>query len=214
MQPQFYEPNKLKQLIAIAANKAEFDTKDKSDSSEYRTLLKELTKKTSTSQMTRVELIKVLHHFQQKGFKITAAKSKKNNAPWLSKLISLWTELHERGFIRNKQYSALEQWAIGQINTEGVEVPAKLEWMGKYNNDLIEKLKKWGHRRLVESINQQWPTFQALLNANMHNFNQDQCDVVESVLQNVGKSRLSYQEALDTFDFMQRIANDFGGVPS
>jgi phage gp16-like protein len=214
MQPQFYEPNKLKQLIAIAANKAKFDTKDKSDSSEYRTLLKELTKKTSTSQMTRVELIKVLHHFQQAGFKITAAKAKKNNAPWLSKLISLWTELHERGFIRNKQYSALEQWAKGQFDSAQVDPPAKLEWMSKYNNELIEKLKKFGHRCLCSAIHQQWPAFQALLKANMHKFNEEERDTIESVFSNVNKSKLSYQEALDTFDFMQRLTKDFGGVSS
>lgn len=214
MQPQFYEPNKLKQLIAIAANKAKFDTKDKSDSSEYRTLLKELTKKTSTSQMTRVELIKVLHHFQQAGFKITAAKSKKNNAPWLSKLISLWNELHERGFIRNKQYSALEQWAIAQFKSTHVQPPAKLEWMSEHKNDLIEKLKKFGHRCLCEAINKQWPTFQTLLNENMHKFNRDECDEIESVFDNVTNSKLSYQEALDTFDLMQRLTNDFGGVSS
>ena len=215
MKDHLYEPKKLKQLIAIAANKAEFDTKDKSDSSEYRTLLKKLTNKTTTSAMSKVELIKVLHHFQSRGFKISAKKSVKNNPPWLKKLISLWAELHERGFIRVESFSALEAWAVAQIaaSYKG-DTPQKLEWMGKYNYDLIERLKKFGLRHLRSSIELKSQGVSALLKENWHLCSDAEKENAHSVFKQIKNIKLSYDGALNAFDFMLSIEQRFSQVKS
>lgn len=146
MKPYFSDAKKLNQLIAIAANKAGLDTQDKDPMSFYRhNILHALTKKTSTSQMTVPEKMKVLEHFKQKGFKVTAAKSAKKNPPWLKKLISLWIEMHNDGFIRDPSFAALEQWAIKQVEHLN-NAPVKLEWMKEESMHLIESLKNYQQR--------------------------------------------------------------------
>lgn len=199
MQPHFYEPKKLKQLIAIAAAKAGFDTKDKSEDSEYRILLKRLANQTSTSKMGKVQLIKVLHHFQERGFKITAAKSKKKNPAWLSKLISLWSELHERGFVRDNRYSALESWAIAQLSTYP-NAPQKLEWMSKFNNDLIERLKRYAHRCYTQNIINEWNAFLDIYESVKDRCNANEMAEIERIWDVVSFQKYSYQEALETYD--------------
>lgn len=146
MKPYFSDARKLNQLIAIAANKAGFDTQDKDPNSQYRhDILQNLTGKTSTSKMTVTEKIRVLEYFKKNGFKITAAKSPKKNPPWLKKLISLWIEMHSDGFIRDPSFAALEQWAIKQVEHLN-NAPVKLDWMKEESMHLIESLKNYQQR--------------------------------------------------------------------
>jgi phage gp16-like protein len=137
---------KLNQLIAIGANELGFDTKDKDPNSQYRhDILFGLTKKTSTSDMTIGEKIKVLDHLKSRGFKITSSGTKKKNPPWIRKLLSIWYEMHQDGFVRNNGYASLEAWAVAQLQHLN-PAPAKLEWMNEHSSQLIESLKKYQTR--------------------------------------------------------------------
>lgn len=143
MKPVLYNPTKLNQLIAIAANEAGFDTKDKDPKSQYRhDILFSLTKKTSTSKMTINEKIVVLEHFKSRGFKIRAKRSPKQNPPWIKKLLSLWLQMHEEGYIRNPSFKALEAWAIKECKNLNPK-PERLEWMQEQSRHLIEQLKQY-----------------------------------------------------------------------
>lgn len=141
------DPKKLNQLIAIAANKSGFVTTDKDPNSPYRhDILKNLTGKTSVSDMSIVEKMKVLEHFKkQYGFKVTAKKSPNKNPPWLKKLLSLWLEMHAAGYIRNPSFKALEAWALTTLAKHN-GVPTKLEWMNEFSKVLIEALKQYKER--------------------------------------------------------------------
>lgn len=113
----------------------------------YRSNLKELTGKSSCSDMTIPELVKVLEHMKKSGFKVSNKKKAKLSGAH-AKLFSLWQEMADAGFIKNRTYKALETWATAncKVKNNGVAV-TKLEW---FTPDMfyqvIEQLKKWQKR--------------------------------------------------------------------
>jgi phage gp16-like protein len=113
----------------------------------YRANLKELTGKISCAKMKIPDLVKVLEHMKKSGFKVTS-----NNKPKLkgahAKLFSLWQEMADAGYIKNRTYSALESWATANCKTKNGGVPvAKLEWFTpNMFSQAIEQLKTWKER--------------------------------------------------------------------
>ena len=113
----------------------------------YRANLKELTGKSSCSAMAIPDLVKVLEHMKKSGFKVTS-----NNKPKLkgahAKLYSLWQEMADAGYIKDRSYAALESWAKLNCKASNNGVPVtKLEW---FTADMfyqaIEQLKNWYQR--------------------------------------------------------------------
>ncbi len=120
----------------------------------YRSNLKDLTGKSSCSDMTIPDLFKVLEHMKSSGFKVTS-----NNKPKLkgahAKLFSLWQEMADAGFIENRTYSALEAWATANCKSKNNGVPVtKLEWFTPAMfRQAIEQLKTWNQRELSKARN-------------------------------------------------------------
>ncbi|WP_102797347.1 regulatory protein GemA [Bowmanella denitrificans] len=206
--------SKQKQLIAIAAQEAGFDTQDKDPGSEYRqTVLRSLTGKTSTSQMTRNDRVKVLQHFIQHGFKLTAKGNYKPNPTWLRKLLSLWATMHQQGFIREPGFAALERWAQKQLTeyckAVSKPVPSKLDWMNDYSSILIECLKKYHHRALIEAVPRRFEHFvSSVLTKSAKHASDGDLTEIQLLFERVHDiHRAAYpvcQQVLDTIDGLQR----------
>ncbi len=113
----------------------------------YRANLNELTGKNSCSDMTISELFKVLEHMKKSGFKVSSKKKAKLTGAH-AKLFSLWQEMADAGFIKNRSYSALENWAKANCNNKNNGVPVtKLLWFTpNMFYQVIEQLKKWQKR--------------------------------------------------------------------
>jgi phage gp16-like protein len=113
----------------------------------YRANLNELTGKRSCSAMTIPELFKVLEHMKKSGFKVQSkAKPKLNGSH--AKLYSLWQEMADAGFVKDRSYSALESWAKANCKAQNDGVPVtKLEWFtSNMYYQAIEQLKRWFER--------------------------------------------------------------------
>lgn len=152
MKTQYRPKSWYIKLIHIAKNQLQLDD------DLYRSNLKELTGKSSCSDMGIPDLVKVLEHMKKSGFK---PKSSKGNSPttkskkehtMLDKLRQIWIQMHYQGFINDGTDKALETWTTNQSKrlNKGVAVN-KLEWLkGNMLYALIEQLKKWHMRLLTE----------------------------------------------------------------
>ena len=203
--------NKLKQLIAIAANQAGYDSKDKNTNSEYRQLiLKPLTGKTSATQMNKRQLTKVLQNFIDHGFTVKTGP-KRTNPDWLKKLISLWKTMHAQGFVREPGFAALEQWAKSQLqNKIDGDVPAKLDWMGKHNHYLIEGLKSF-HFRVMKNVIQQ--RYEYLMDEVFapykHQFTSDDCTSLQFLSELMSISTKNYPNCAKAFDIITLLTSRY-----
>jgi phage gp16-like protein len=214
MKVHLLNDRKKKQLIAIAASHAGFDTSDKDKASTYRNdVLMRLTGKTSTTQMSPNELNIVLQHFIDRGFELTAKKSSKGNPPWIRRLLSGWKTMHDQGFLKDGGYASLETWCKRQISTEcinkGIEVPYKLEWMAEYSIKLIEQLKKYHHRCLAEAITPMWHMFMDIYDANRESFSLLEVANIERIWSYVLDPNISYKDCLDIFISIQVLLNRY-----
>jgi len=140
----------LIQLIHVAKSKLQMDDDI------YRANLREWTGKTSTKDMTPRQLERVMDGFKKLGFKPVAkgAKAKKPlQDPVLKKLGQLWTQMAAEGFVKNGSYSALEEWAVKQSQhlNHGTAI-AKLEWMADIAIQLVEQLKRYHRRLMLEAL--------------------------------------------------------------
>jgi len=143
------QPNTSKsliQLIHVAKSKLQMDDVV------YRANLLEWTGKTSTKDMTPRQLERVMDGLKKLGFKPVAKgpKAKKPlQDPVLKKLGQVWTQMAAEGFVKNGSYSALEEWAVKQSqHLNNGNAIAKLEWMADIAIALVEQLKRY-HRRLM-----------------------------------------------------------------
>lgn len=126
----------------------------KMDEHIYRQNLQAWCGKASSKDMSLPELEKALDGMKRLGFKpVAKAKNKLEKKPLqqdqLKKLGQVWTQMAAQGLINNAAYTALEHWAIEQSRHLNNGTPIqKLEWMTDIAGLLIEQLKRW-HRRLM-----------------------------------------------------------------
>lgn len=147
------QPNTSKnliQLIHVAKSKLHMDD------DVYRANLREWTGKSSTKDMTPRQLERVMDGFKKLGFKpvVKGAKAKKPlQDPVLKKLGQVWTQMAAEGFVKNGSYSALEEWAVKQSQhlNKGTAI-AKLEWMSDIAVQLVEQLKRYHRRLMLEAL--------------------------------------------------------------
>ncbi|EHR42704.1 gp16 family protein [Alishewanella jeotgali] len=145
-------PNRTKpqliQLLHIARNKLQMDEHV------YRQNLQAWTGKASSKDMSIPQLEKCLAGMKRLGFKPVFKGKEPAGKPelqqdQLKKLGQVWTQMAAQGLINNPSYLAMERWAVKQSqhlnNGTGIQ---KLEWMAPIARELIEQLKRW-HRRLM-----------------------------------------------------------------
>lgn len=152
MKKPFRTSAQLKQLIHIA--KAQMHM----DDAIYRKNLLAWTGKSSTTEMSTVQMERVLDGMRGLGFKpVAKAKQNRSKKPFeneeLKKLGQIWTLMAAQGLVKNAGYVALEDWAVRQSAglNNGVAIE-KLEWMTDLTYQLIERLKRWHRRLMLEAI--------------------------------------------------------------
>lgn len=111
------------------------------DDDTYRNMLKQLTQKDSTKQLTVGQLNRVIAHLQGLGFKIQTKNKQsppKTFDPQSKKIRALWLELHRLGHIQDSSETALAAY-VKRITT--VE---SLAWLSTAQaSQVIETLKHW-----------------------------------------------------------------------
>lgn len=125
----------------------------KMDDDTYRTVLMQVGKKSSCSDMSIIELERVLSYFKRQGFKV---KTRTNRRPPSSprsraladdadskKIRALWLFMHQLGVVQDPSEKALAAYVKRITRVEA------LQWVnGHQAVQLIETLKKWAMRFL------------------------------------------------------------------
>lgn len=144
----FRSKKQLIQLLHVARAKLNMDEHL------YRQNLQAWCGKASAKDMSVPELETAMAGMKRLGFKpVAKAKNQPAKKPLqqdqLKKLGQVWTQMAAQGLINNAAYTALESWAIEQSRhlNNGAAIQ-KLEWMTEIAGPLIEQLKRW-HRRLM-----------------------------------------------------------------
>ncbi|MDA5623545.1 regulatory protein GemA [Pasteurella multocida] len=140
------------QLIHIAKQQLNMDEYS------YRSMLERLTAKNSTAKMTVVELLKVLHELEQKGFKVRSrrgASPKTTKAQVKSKIAlkirAIWIDMAKQGHIKDGSENALNAWVRSVVNPllEKQHKPIVLNVQALDDHMasiVLERLKKWQAR--------------------------------------------------------------------
>lgn len=127
------------------------------DDDTYRSLLKQVTGKTSTLKMSLWELKKVLEAMKSKGFKYKKTSTRRQSPPsrgaTVDKLRAIWITMHQHGFIKDGSEAALDAYVRRQTksenNGEGIAAAAWLQ--GETCDKVLESLKYW-HRREMAAV--------------------------------------------------------------
>ena len=122
---------------------------------DYRALLKGLTGKTSTKDMTQAERTKIRDHMQGLAERMGVARparrgamngkqfsqSKSDASPRERKVWALWHQLHRDGLLDNPSKAALDAWVTRTVHVSALRfcTPAQLD-------TCIESLKAWSKR--------------------------------------------------------------------
>lgn len=127
------------------------------DDDTYRAALKSATGKTSCSDMSLSDLMKVVEAFKKRGFKVTRKKgrSPKSKGRRVDKLRAIWIEMSKAGLIDDGSEPALLAWVKHELSRSGMTPPASLEWLENHEamNRLLEQLKKWDKRVRTAALN-------------------------------------------------------------
>lgn len=149
----FRSKKQLIQLLHVARGQLNMDEHV------YRQNLQAWCGKTSSKDMSVPELEKALAGMKRLGFKVVPkAKDKPAKKPLhqdpLKKLGQVWTHMAAQGFVSSGSYNALEAWAAKQSPAlnDGIGI-AKLEWMSDIASELIERLKRWHRRMMLQKLN-------------------------------------------------------------
>lgn len=121
------------------------------DDDTYRAVLERLTGKTSSKDLNRIQLARVLDELRTKGFqpKVIAggkaaarvSRPKPADHPSAKKARALWLSLWELGVVRDPSEQALESFAARQLKC------TRLQWADQGHTDkLIEALKAMAER--------------------------------------------------------------------
>ncbi len=140
--------NKLIQLIHVAKR----DLKLEDDI--YRSILQRIGGMSSTLEMTVPNLMLVLQHMKDSGFKVRTTKpaKAKQSRPLAQdaeskKIRALWLFLHEIGIVKNPSEAALASYVKRMTGVEA------LQWInGDQAALLIEAQKKWAMRKLPDVV--------------------------------------------------------------
>ena len=144
---------KLIQLIHIAKSKLNMDELS------YRVLLNNLTGKTSTTQMTAGELLKVYEAMKDKGFKPQARKGRSPvteravvKSRITHKIRAIWIQMHKAGIVKDGSERALNRFMHNTLFNPNHRRPNNIIKLNVQSLDdaeatkLLEILKRWQRR--------------------------------------------------------------------
>lgn len=109
----------------------------------YRDTLQAITGKRSASDLSALELERVLGKFKAAGFKVKGQPEQRRPAatPLAHKIRALWAELHQVGKVRDPSAAALDLWIKRETKIEA------LAWLDVATaGGVVERLKKWLER--------------------------------------------------------------------
>lgn len=144
---------KLIQLIHIAKSKLNMDELS------YRVLLDNLTGKTSTTQMTAGELLKVYEAMKDKGFKPQVRKGRTPvteravvKSRITHKIRAIWIQMHKAGIVKDGSERALNRFMHNTLFNPKHRRPNNIIKLNVQSLDdaeatkLLEILKRWQRR--------------------------------------------------------------------
>lgn len=167
------------------------------DEALYRSMLKHATGKNSLRAMTLSELEQVLECFKQKGFKPTRVKSilnsnkkriKRNIKPdikgkrlspvsgkakvaLIDKIRAIWITMSHHNIIQDGSETALDSYV--RRMTKSQQQVDSVAWLNPQQaNRVLESLKNWHRRELLERIQSRSPNKNAKLNHKTLSYNQ------------------------------------------
>lgn len=152
---------KLIQLIHVAKRELRLDDET------YRAALQGVCQKKSCKGMTVAELQKVLNHFEDKGFKKRAKKSKKRQSPSSSKPVkwpeikvirAIWIQAAKDDLLKDGSEEALDKWVFRMT---GVRHVGWLSYDRAFK--VLESLKKWHKRLMINWLDTEFGYSYALL---------------------------------------------------
>lgn len=124
------------------------------DDETYRAALKSATGKESCADMSKIELMKAVHHFKQHGFKARRGKNSKkygvtSHTPPHSKksqgdkIRALWIEMHQQGIVHSSDERSLRAF-VSRMTRGKYKAPQFCD--GEAACRIIEALKDWQKR--------------------------------------------------------------------
>ncbi|MFN3881912.1 MAG: gp16 family protein [Nitrincola lacisaponensis] len=128
------------------------------DEDTYRQMLKNLTGKSSCSDMVIGELYQVIRHLENVGFKKHRPRRNQYSPRSTGKIIdvmrAVWIQMHQAGIVRDGSEIALTHWAkrASSQRNGGVGVES-LEWLERDTrlaSQVLEDLKQWRKRALKQ----------------------------------------------------------------
>lgn len=126
----------------------------------YRQMLKNLTGKSSCSDMVIGELYRVIRHLENVGFKKHRPRRGQYSPRATGKIIdvmrAVWIEMHQAGIVRDGSELALTNWAkrASSQRNGGIGVES-LEWLERDTrlaSQVLEDLKQWRKRAAKSEV--------------------------------------------------------------
>ncbi|WP_416305183.1 gp16 family protein [Neptunicella sp. SCSIO 80796] len=151
------------------------------DDATYRSVLEQVTGKTSAAKLRPLELHNVIKHFETVGFKSKKPSKRRMSPPSgtgqvaeVDKIRAIWITMAKQGFVRDGSEAALDAYVkrmSAKFNRgKGIE---SVSWLTDHiAAQILESIKNW-HRRLMadwlvkQGINvlqghrKEWPTAKA-----------------------------------------------------
>ncbi|MDR8523450.1 gp16 family protein [Shewanella fidelis] len=163
------------------------------DEALYRNMLKHVTGKNSLRAMTLNELEQVLECFKQKGFKPTRVKTSLNSdkkrikrnikgkrlspvsgkakVALIDKIRAIWITMSHHNIIQDGSETALDSYV--RRMTKSQQQVDSVAWLNPQQaNRVLESLKNWHRRELLERIQSRSPNKNANLNHKTLSYNQ------------------------------------------
>lgn len=154
--------NRLIQLAHVAKRELNLDEDI------YRSVLKDVTGKSSCAKMSIKELEAVIEHFKLVGFKVKKkSAANKRTAPTISRSVSpesgkiraIWITMHQQGFVRDSSEQALDNYISRMLNrkTLGANISFHCQFLnGKQAYKVLEIIKNWHKRELIKWLDEKW----------------------------------------------------------
>jgi len=137
--------NRLIQLVHVAKRELNLDEDI------YRSVLKDITEKSSCAKMSIKELESVIDHFKTVGFKVKtrkrySPKTTSNTLGEVGKIRALWITMYKAGFIQDGSEQALDKFISRSLKApQGISYHAAFLKKDQAHI-VIERLKQWQKR--------------------------------------------------------------------
>lgn len=143
--------NRLIQLVHVAKRELNLDEDI------YRSVLSDLTDKSSCAKMSIKELEVVIEHFKTVGFKVKARKryspkATTNTVGQVAKLRAVWINMHKQGIVRDSSEQALDSYITRMLQGKSATITYHAQFLTpKQAVNVLESLKRWQKRAAKEN---------------------------------------------------------------